>query len=65
MIAFLLQNSQIYPACERVIVHLKTAVYHFRESECSPLAALAAAAAASFSGKGHTYVFSEARGYTY
>lgn len=48
MIASLLQNSQIYLASECVKVHLKTAVHHFSESECSPLAALAAATAASF-----------------
>lgn len=51
MIASLLQNSQIHLACERVKVHLKTAVHHFRDSECSPLAALAAATAASFAAK--------------
>lgn len=59
MIASLLQNSQIYFACECVKVHLKTAVHHFSESECNPLAALAAAAAASFAVKGHTSVYME------
>lgn len=59
MIASLLQNSQIYLVCECVKVHLKTVVHHFSESECSPLAALAAAAAASFAGKGHTSIYIE------
>lgn len=39
-------------------------MHHFSESECSPLAALAAAAA-SFSVEGHTYINPEAHGYVY